>query len=95
MYGIVGLRFELQAELPDVIVNGSSGRVVLVTPDFVQKFGAGNHPPGILDKKFQKLELVRGHRDGLAVPNDFHFCEIDRDVSEYEYVADFGPGRAA
>src|SRR5215467_7679244 len=95
MDGVVGFRFQFQAKLPDMIVNGSSRRIILITPNFVQELRARNHPAGILDEEFEKLEFMCRHRYRLAIPRDFHFCEINGYIPECEHVANLGPGCAA
>src|SRR5581483_1037828 len=72
-------------QFQDVIVDSPGGRVVLISPNLVQKFVPGDDALGIMDKEFQRLELLCGQNNRRAVAHDFHLREVDRNPVEGEH----------
>ena len=58
---VPGVSLQLLPKLQNVVVHRARRRIVLITPDFIQQLIARDHPLGILQKKFQRLEFLRGH----------------------------------
>src|ERR1700680_2573288 len=76
VYGTGWVLFQFLAKLQDVIVNRTGGRVVLITPDFVQQLVPADNPVGILHQELERLEFLSGQNHLLAIAQDFHFLKI-------------------
>ena len=67
MYGaeVYGARWVFLQFLPKfkyMVIDGTGGRIVLITPDFIQQFVAADYPVGILHQKLESLEFLRGQK---------------------------------
>src|SRR5690348_7981612 len=80
--GICRLLLELLSKLKDVIIHRARTRVILIAPDFIQKFVTRYDAFAILNHEFQDLELLRCHRDGLARAGKLHAREVYADLVE-------------
>src|SRR4029077_2416983 len=70
------------AEFQNVIVDGSRGGIILVSPDFVQQFVAADNPLGILHQKLKCLEFLSRQYHRLPVALHFHLLKVGGDVVE-------------
>src|SRR5579864_286084 len=61
-------------------------RVVLVHPNFIEKFIPRDHALGVLRQELQCLEFLCGDRDLLAATSDLRLEKIHRHILEYIYV---------
>src|SRR5436309_182815 len=76
VYGTGGILLQLLPKLQDVIIHCSGGRIILVTPDFIQQFVPADDPVCVLDEKLESLKFLSGEHHDFAVALDLHFPEI-------------------
>ena len=95
MHWIGGVFFQLLPQFQDVIVHGTGGRIVVISPNFVQQFVASDDALWILHHELQRFEFLSGKRCDFALDHDFHLGEVDLDVFERELVCHNGAGGAA
>src|ERR1051326_4944740 len=69
---------QLLAEVQDVGIHRTRGRIGVVTPYVVQELIAGNNPLRILREILQQFQLLRGHGDRAIAADHFHLQEIHR-----------------
>src|SRR6476660_3384365 len=94
VYRIGRIFLQLLSQLQNVIVHGARGGIILIAPDFIQQFVAGNYSLRIPHHELQGLELLGREPDGLAVARHFHLGKIHGDAIETVDIAGRGP-RAA
>jgi hypothetical protein len=63
----------------------------VISPDFVEQFIASDHSFGILHHEFQGFEFLGGQGNGLALADDFHFREVNENLTEREFLCDRWP----
>ena len=90
MYWVGGVFLQLLAQLQDVVVHRPGGRVVVISPDFVEQFIAGDDSLSILHHEFQRLKFLRRQGDGLAFTDDFHFGEVNGNIAERKLLLTVG-----
>src|SRR6478672_7797731 len=77
-----GIFLQFLAELEDMVVHGTRGWIILISPDFVEQFIATYHAICILHEKLKRLEFLGRQDDRLIIAFYFHFPEVDRDIVE-------------
>src|SRR3989304_354697 len=65
---MVGVVFDLSAQVVDVALDVVDLLVVLGTPDALEQRLRGDRPAGLLRQGFQQAELLRGEMDRLPGP---------------------------
>src|SRR5689334_9428458 len=80
--GICRFLLELLSKLKDVIIHRARTRVILIAPDFIQKFVTRYDAFSILNHEFQDFKLLCRHRDGLAGAGELHAREVYADLIE-------------
>lgn len=86
MYGAGRVFLQFLAKFENVVINRAGGRIVLITPDFVEQFVSANDAIGILHQELEGLELLRGQNYDLTVALDFHFLEIGGNAIEADQL---------
>src|SRR5580698_4954103 len=71
-----GISLQLLSQLQNVIINRTSGGVVLISPDLIQQFVARNDTFRVLRQKFQRLKLLRGQENRLSFATHFHLGKV-------------------
>src|SRR5579863_664163 len=82
MLRICRVRLQLLTQLQDLIINGASSRIKIVSPDLIQKDITCENSLGILGEKLQELELVSSKDDRLPVATDCHLLEVNFAISK-------------
>src|SRR4249919_1282478 len=77
-----GIGFEFLAKAKDVVINGASGRIVLITPNLVQKLFARNDSTSGGSEIFQQLEFLCRKRDESSGMRGFHAGEINASLAK-------------
>src|SRR6476646_6091350 len=67
MHWIGGVLLQLLAQFQDVVIHRASGRVIVISPDFVQQFVPSDDAFRVLHHEFQGLELLRGKSNCFAL----------------------------
>src|SRR6476646_6902047 len=86
MHWIGGVRLQLLAQFQDVVIHRASGRVIVISPDFVQQFVTCDNTFWVLHHELQGFEFLCGKSDCPALAHNFHFAAIDLNVCEREVV---------
>ncbi len=60
MLGVGGMVLQFSPKAKNVVVDGASARIVVVSPDLIEQFVARHHPLSVLDEKLQRLVLFCG-----------------------------------
>jgi hypothetical protein len=82
MNRLIWSRLELLPQLANVVINRSSGRIVVISPDLVQELSSRQHSFRGLYEKPEKLEFLGGERNGFFGSADLHRQEIDAHLTE-------------
>src|SRR5665213_3401075 len=82
MPGIGRGRLEFLPQLQYLVIHGSSRRVRVVTPHFIQKQFAAKDAFGILGEESEQLEFVRCERDGYPSAPCSHLLKVDFAVAK-------------
>src|SRR5262245_14509664 len=80
VFGSVGQRLNLLAQLRDEVVDGPCGRKFLVAPDLVQNLLARDHLAGVLDEIAQQIEFASCEFDPLLAAARLMELEIDLEL---------------
>src|ERR1700746_1957609 len=93
VHGAGRILFQLLSELENVIVHGTSGRVVLIAPHFIEQFVTADNPVRILHQELEGFEFLSCQDDDAAIALDFHLLEVDRYIIEGYNVSGFRANR--
>jgi hypothetical protein len=77
-----GIGLEFLAKSQDVVIDGASGRIVLITPNLIEKLFARNDSTSGRSKIFQQLEFLCRKRDQPSGVSGFHTGEIDAGLAK-------------
>ena len=88
-----GIGFEFLAKSQDVVIDGASGRIVLITPNLIEKLFARNDSASGRSKIFQQLEFLCRKRDESSGVGGFHTGEIDAGFAKNQHLVIDGFGR--
>src|SRR5262245_53043750 len=80
--GLVGVGFDLLAQVADMGVDHSVGYEDGSPPDLIQELLPGEHRAALLDERRQELEFNGGHVHGPTLPAQLEAAEIDFEVAE-------------
>src|ERR1051325_4685395 len=86
---------QLLPQLQNMIVDGASGRIALVSPNLVEELLAGDYPILVLNEESQNLELLGGQWNRFSCLSQFHLGKIYRDVVESKNLGRRGQPRGA
>src|SRR5215469_7604180 len=70
------------SQLQNMIVYSAGGRIVLISPNLIQKFFARDHPLGVLHKKLKYFKLLGSHGNSLSAAHYLHLGEIHRNIAK-------------
>ena len=75
-------RLQLLPQPANVIINGSSGGIVVVSPDLVQELISREHSFRVLSEKPEEPKFLGGEHNGLVGSANLHRQEIEAYVTE-------------
>src|SRR3974390_3559294 len=76
--------FEFLAKAKDMVINGASGRIILITPNLVEQLFARDDSTSGRSEIFQELEFLCRKRDESTGMGGFHTGEINARVAKNE-----------
>src|SRR5580704_10744677 len=77
MFRISRIRLQLLAQLQNLVIDGSSCRIEVVSPNLVQQDVTREHALGIIGKELQELELMRGEHNRPAAAQNGHLLKVN------------------
>src|SRR5204863_10018347 len=78
--GRVGL--ELLPKTKDMVIDRASGRIIGVSPDFVQQFFSWNDSARRACEKLEQFEFLSREYNGFARAHRLHAGKVDSDITE-------------
>jgi hypothetical protein len=90
MNRLIWSRLELLPQLANVVINRSSGRIVVISPDLIQELSSRQHSFRGLYEKPEELKFLGGERNRHFGSADLHRQEIDAHVTELSDHASSG-----
>ena len=86
VFGVARFCFEFSAQLQYMVVDGTSRRIILVSPHLTQKLFPRDHPSTILDQVHQSLKLLLGESNRPPLTTGFHGGTVHPHVPKHKVV---------